>query len=135
MLRCTSTLSITTWKNSGETRAELEKDEATSSSRADGGIYGWRQKPVMSKRREALSTMLGAPQDEAAIPNGFELSPRIASDVAMMTGAAETWSSATLPRMMCRHRVAPRSGVRVGQPLPLVLRTPLSPLLRSAAFR
>ena len=54
MLRCTSTLSITTWKNSGETSAKsCRKNEATSTSPSSGGTCGSAPRnQVMSKRRD-----------------------------------------------------------------------------------
>ena len=44
MLRCTSTLSITTWKNSGETSAKsCRKKDATSTSARVAGICELRR--------------------------------------------------------------------------------------------
>ena len=56
MLRCTSTLSMTTWKNSGETSANsCRKNEATSTS-PSRRRYLWiaPRNQVMSKRRDEI---------------------------------------------------------------------------------
>ena len=46
MLRCTSTLSITTWKNSGDTRAKSCRKEATRTS------LKWRRYLWMAPRNQ-----------------------------------------------------------------------------------
>ena len=79
MLRWTSTLSMTTWKNTGEIkRKELEKERGDQHLAEQSAIFLDRAQEPGDIKPSPEVGQPGAPrhQDEAAIPRGFELGSR-----------------------------------------------------------
>ena len=100
MLRCTSTLSITTWKNSGETRANTcRKNDATSTSASKPTVFvNCAEEPGnVEPAREVEEP--GAPrhQDETTVPHRLELRRVISTGQGDHGACTSTLSSPTLP--------------------------------------
>ena len=77
--RCTSTLSMTTWKNSGETRANsCRKNDATSTSLEEMSIFVDRsQEPGdVETAGDVRQAAPAGHQDQLAVPDRDELGPR-----------------------------------------------------------
>ena len=127
MLRCTSTLSMTTWKNSGETSAKSwRKNEATSTSLSKPAVFVDRaQKPGdVEPAREIGERCAARHQDEPAVPDGFELGPRHQRRVAGESGAwTRILSSPALPssRKPPSRKDGDSRQWRTGEPLPVGL--------------